>query len=274
MPTVRLERPGIFGPVGVVDTADARRFTIRGVLQGASLLVPSAGDIDRSLAAGPGPVVETRYQLAWFLAGQRHPQGRGLMLGLGGGCGAVGLLHEFPQMRLDAVDVDPVMAAMAREFHPLVGAFERDGRLRIHVATALDFLTSCERTYDFVIVDLVVDGDSLHSLDSQELISGLAETTGECWFRVFGSLPDGDLRPIFEKFAAAGAAANWLYSPVSPVIPLPRTRDWILASGVQDRPDPRGYAPFGDARGPSVRAVREAYRRLASRVVPATRALD
>ena len=70
MPTVRLEREGLYGPVGVVDTAHARRFTIRGVLQGASLLEPSAASVDPALGTGPGPVIETRYQLAWFLAGQ------------------------------------------------------------------------------------------------------------------------------------------------------------------------------------------------------------
>ena len=98
MPTVRLERAGLFGPVGVVDTAQARRFSIAGVLQGASLLEPSASDIDPLLTAGPGPVIETRYQLAWLLAGQRHPQGRGLMIGLGGvhDPGLLGRLHAPP----------------------------------------------------------------------------------------------------------------------------------------------------------------------------------
>ena len=88
MPTVRLERAGLYGPVGVVDTAESRRFTIGGVLQGASLLRPAASAVAPHLGQGPGPVTETRYQLAWFLAGQRHPAGRGLMLG--GGGGAVG----------------------------------------------------------------------------------------------------------------------------------------------------------------------------------------
>lgn len=273
MPTVRLEREGRFGPVGVVDTADARRFTIRGVLQGASLLDPPASDVDARLAAGPGPVIETRYQLAWFLAGQRHPRGRGLMLGFGGGCGAVGLLHQFQDMTLDAVESDPAMAAMAREFHGLVGHYERAGRLRLHVAEAVDFLASADAAYDFVIADLAVDGDSLPLLDSDLLIGTVAAAAPEIWFRVFASLPDGDLRPLLEKFQAAAAPVQWLYSPVSPDVSLPRTRDWILASGVRQRPDPDAFEPYVGLAGAKTKAVRAAYRKLATRALEAGEAL-
>lgn len=264
MPTVRLERKGLAGPVGVVDTADARRFTIGGVLQGASLLVPGASSVESALSEGPGPVMETRYQLAWLLAGQRHPAGRGLMLGLGGGCGAVGLLHEFPRLALDAVEVDPAMAAMAREFHPLVGLYERRLRLRLYVSEALEHLRRSRGSYDFVIADLQVDADSLAAVDALPLIRGIAAAAPEAWFRVFGSLPDGELGPLADKFRQVGREVGWLYSPVSASMPIPRTRDWILASGVDDRPDPGGsFLPFSGSRGPRVREVQLAYRKLA-----------
>ena len=267
VPTVRLEREGLFGPVGVVDTAEARRFTIGGILQGAALLEPSAASVLASLPRGPGPVIETRYQLAWFLAGQRHPEGRGVMLGFGGGCGAVGLLHQFPGLELDAVDADPAMVAMAREFHPLVGHFEREGRLRLHVAEATDYLSHAGGSYAFAIADLVVDGADLGRLDSLPLIRGLAAVAPETWFRAFGSLPDGELRPLLEKFAAAGQPVDWLFSPVAPALPVPRTRDWILAAGVRKPPAPDDFAPYRDLRGAPVRSVRDAYRKLASRVL-------
>ncbi len=273
MPTVRLERPGLFGAVGVVDTAEARRFTIGGVLQGASLLRPAAADVEPTLAQGPGAVIETRYQLAWFLAGQRHPAGRGLMLGLGGGCGAVGLLHEFPEMVLEAVEVDPAMAAMAREFHPLVRHYERLERLRVHVTDAEDYLGQGVGPYDFVIADLVVDGGAgLRRLDSLPLIRAVVEAAPEAWFRMFGSLPDGEIHPLLDKFASAGRSVDWLFSPVSPAIPLPRTRDWILASGVRAAPDADEFSPYPRLRGPAVRAVREAYAKLTARVLAAAAA--
>ena len=274
MPTVRLERAGLFGPVGVVDTADARRFTIRGVLQGASLLDPSASIVDPALPAGPGPVIETRYQLAWFLAAQRHPTGRGVMLGLGGGCGAVGILHQFPAMRIDAVEADPAMAAMAREFHPLVSHYEKTGRLRLHVADAPDYLDQTGSAFDFAIADLAVDGDSLGFLDSAPLIQAVAGAAREVWFRVFGSLPDGDIQPFLEKFDQAGTPVGWLFSPVSVEVTLPRTRDWILAAGLGGPPDPDGFEPYGGVRGSKVAAVREAYRKLVTRAVSARDAID
>ena len=274
MPTVRLERAGLFGPVGVVDTADSRRFTIRGVLQGASLLDPPASTVDPVLPVGPGPVIETRYQLAWFLAAHRCPDGRGLMLGLGGGCGAVGLLHQFPAIQIDAVEVDPAMVAMAREFHPLVSHYEKTGRLRLHVADAADYLDHAGSAFDFAIADLVVDGDSLGFLDSVPLIHAVASAAPEIWFRVFGSLPDGDILPFLEKFDQAGAHVDWLFSPVRIAVPLPRTRDWILASGLGQPPDPDDFEPYGGVRGAKVAAVREAYRKLVTRAVSARDAID
>ena len=263
MPTVRLERAGRFGPVGVVDTAHARRFTIGGVLQGASLLRPAASMVDISMRHGPGPVIETRYQLAWLLAGQRHWEGRGLMLGFGGGCGAVGLLHQFPGITLDAVEADPAMATMAREFHPLVAHYEREGRLRLQVADAEDYLAHSDATFDFVIVDLVVNADSLSLLDSDALIQAVAEAAPEVWFRVFGSLPDGEIQPIMKKLGAHGPPVQWLYSPLSAAVPIPRARDWILVTGVRRPPDPDAFVPFAGAHGPEVRAVQAAYRKLA-----------
>ncbi len=270
MPTVRLERGGLFGAAGVVDTAEARRFTIGGVLQGASLLSPSAATVDPSLALGPGPVIETRYQLGWFLAGQRHPAGRSLMLGLGGGCGAVGLLHQFPEMVLDAVDSDPTMMAMAREFHPLVGHYERRGRLRLHLADAEDYLAQASGAYDFAIVDLVVDGgEGLRQLNSMPLIQALADAAPEIWFRMFGSLPDGEIHPLLDKFATAGSPVDWLFSPVGLTVPLPKMRDWILAAGVRDRPDPYGFLPYQGLRGRPIARVQDAYAKLTSRVLSA-----
>ncbi len=273
MPTVRLERDGLFGRVGVVDTADARRFTIGGVLQGASLLRPSAADVDPTLPPGPGPVIETRYQLGWFLPGQRHPSGRTLMLGLGGGCGAVGLLHEFPDLALDAVDADPAMVRMAREFHPLIPYYERQGRLRLTVADAVAHLGRSAGRYDYAIADLVVNADLTDPVDSVPLVQGLADVSGEIWFRVFGSLPDAEIEPILRKFTSAGAPADWLYSPISHSVPIPRTRDWIVAAGVRHVPDPDAYRPFASLRGPRVESVRQAYRKLASDPLPARGAL-
>lgn len=269
MPTVRLERTGRFGAVGVVDTADARRFSIGGVLQGASLLRPPAREVDASLAPGPGPVIETRYQLAWLLAGQRHQDGQGLMLGFGGGCGAVGLLHQFPGITLDAVEADPAMAAMAREFHPLVGYYERQGRLRLHLDDAEEYLAHSSKTYDFVIADLVVNADSLLRIDSDPLIQAVSEAAPEAWFRVFGSLPDGEIQPVITKLAAHGPGVTWLFSPVSAAVSIPRTRDWILATAVRRPPAPDAFVPFAATRGLGVKAVQAAYRKLAAGAIPA-----
>lgn len=267
MPTVRLERSGKFGPVGVVDTASARRFTIGGVLQGASLLRPPANSVPGVAARGPGPVIETRYQLAWLLAGQRHPSGRGVMLGLGGGCGAVGLLHEFPGLSLDAVEADPAMSAMAREFHPLVAHYERAGRLCIHIADATAYLSRANCGYDFALADVTVNADSLPIAGSEALVRAVVRAAPEAWLRVFGSFPDGEVHPILDSFATAGRPVDWLLSPVSPTVPIPRPRDWVLASGVSELPMPGGHVPFA-RMGPAIDPIRMAYRKLIRTALP------
>ncbi len=264
MPTVRLEREGLFGPVGVVDTAWARRFSINGVLQGASLLQPAAGDIDAGLPAGPGPVIETRYQLAWLMAGQRHPAGRGLMIGLGGGVGAVGLLHQFPGLRLDAVEIDPRVVEMAREFHPLVGYYERAGRLTVSIADGEDFLAGGVGGWDFAIADVVVDGEGPDMLKSLALIGPLLGAAGEVWLHVFGSIWEAGLHEVLRKFDAAGRPAAWLFSPVRIDITLPAQRNWVMATAAMAPPDPRGFTPFAGLRGPQAPAVREGYAKLAA----------
>ncbi len=268
MPTVRLDRSGLFGPVGVVDTAESRRFSIGGVLQGASLLDPPAAVVDQKIPNGPGPVIETRYQLAWFMAGQQYPEGRGLMLGLGGGCGAVGLLYQFPKLVLDVVDVDPTVVEMAREFFPLVHHYEQQGRLFLHLAEAQDYLDQGGLAYGFVIVDLVVDsGPRLELLNSLQLIQGIRSASQQIWFRMFGSFTDGELQPVLDKFTEVGAPVGWLFSPVSFSVELPKMRDWILVSGALPLNTMYTFVPYEGMTGAVVIKVQQAYAKLASKAL-------
>ncbi len=192
------------------------------------------------------------------------------MLGLGGGCGAVGLLHEFPEVSLDIVEADPAMAAMAREFHPLVGHYERLGRLQVHVGDALDYLAGAAGNHAFVLADLAVNADSLGALDSARLVRAVAGAGPEVWFRVFGSLPDGELSPFLSKFAAAGLPVDWMLSPVSPSVAVPKPRDWVLAAGVPQLPHPGAHVPFARA-GRGVEPIRAAYRKLLVTALPGGR---
>lgn len=267
MPTVRLEREGLFGPVGVVDTAWARRFSIAGVLQGASLLQPSAGDIDAALPAGPGPVIETRYQLAWLLAGRRHPAGCGLMIGFGGGSGAVGLLHQFPKLRLDAVEIDPRVVEMAREFHPLVGRYEQEGRLTLRTADGADFLADAGSYWDFAIADVVTAGEDAETLKLPAMIDALTAAAGEAWLHVFGAVRDARLHEVLGRFDAAGRPATRLFSPVRIDVPLPAQRNWVVTTAPPATTGARGFTPFAGLRGPRVETVREGYAKLAANAI-------
>jgi spermidine synthase len=72
-----------------------------------------------------------------------------LLVGLGGGAIVRFLNHEFPDTRLDVVEIDPVVVALAREYFGTVAG----GRTRIITEDAFDFLAGRASRYDHVLVN-------------------------------------------------------------------------------------------------------------------------
>lgn len=92
----------------------------------------------------------SRHMMASLLFLEETAAPNVLMIGLGGGSLAKFLLHYFPKARLDVVEVDEGMEALARTFF----ALPDDSRLRIHVADGWDFLQKDSgETYDLILVD-------------------------------------------------------------------------------------------------------------------------
>ncbi len=73
----------------------------------------------------------------------------GLLVGLGGGAVVRFLNHEFPGMRLDVVDIDPVVVGLAREFFGTVPG----PRTRILVEDAFEYLRRTHERYDIILMD-------------------------------------------------------------------------------------------------------------------------
>ncbi len=69
------------------------------------------------------------------------------MIELGIGVGAVGLLHQFLELRPDVAEIDPRIIEMAREFHPPAGYYEKAGRLST-AAGRTGFRHVAQRTVD------------------------------------------------------------------------------------------------------------------------------
>ncbi len=75
---------------------------------------------------------------------------RALLLGLGGGALATALYHACLSLRIDAVELRPLVVDIARAHFQLPD----DGRLRVHVADADTFVAARAQFADILFVDL------------------------------------------------------------------------------------------------------------------------
>jgi spermidine synthase len=81
------------------------------------------------------------------------PQGQScLVLGLGGGSIPRMLLAARPQIKVEAVEIDPVVVELATRYFDIRAL----PRFRIHMADAAAFLRRCSSRYGIVVVDTYV----------------------------------------------------------------------------------------------------------------------
>lgn len=78
-----------------------------------------------------------------------------LVLGLGGGGSIAATRIAAPEVKVDAVEIDPKVVEAADRFF---GLSSEDGRLQVHVADARPWLAENRRLYDLVHVDLYQGG--------------------------------------------------------------------------------------------------------------------
>jgi spermidine synthase len=149
-PTVIFDKPSAYGRVFVVEEGRRRmlRFDdVNGVDQ-------SAMSIDDPASV---PMEYVRYAALGLLF---VPQVESvLMIGLGGGS-FTGLIHRaLPEVRIDAIEIDPVVVEAARRFFGLV----EDERYRVHIADGAAFVRDTKLRYDLILADAgVADGIPEH----------------------------------------------------------------------------------------------------------------
>lgn len=88
------------------------------------------------------------------LLSQNQPQ-RVLILGGGDGGSARQALKHGSVQRIEVVELDAEVVALAREYLPGVhgGAFD-DPRVVLHIGDGKDFVAACSETYDLIVLDL------------------------------------------------------------------------------------------------------------------------
>jgi precorrin-6B methylase 2 len=92
-------------------------------------------------------------ELTHHLCGRGHRRpGRVLLLGLGGGAIVAALVQRFPDVVVDAVEIDAVVVAAAR------ANFKGwEANTHVHVADANTFVRACRTQYDVVVIDIYSD---------------------------------------------------------------------------------------------------------------------
>ena len=74
---------------------------------------------------------------------------RVLIVGLGGGAMVRFLTHHEPQVRIDAVEIDPAVVRLADEYFGV----RSGGNVRVHTGDAVEFVESTEDRYDLILMD-------------------------------------------------------------------------------------------------------------------------
>lgn len=96
---------------------------------------------------------------------------RMLIVGLGGGAFASFVRVRLPEVRIDAVEIDPVIADLARDYFFLV----EDEQLKVHVEDGVEFVAEASQRYDYILLD-AYDADEIPEALATAAFSGPSGT--------------------------------------------------------------------------------------------------
>jgi len=150
---------------------------------------------------------------------------RVLVLGLGGGSVVKRMWRDYPDMRLDAVELDPAVVDIAREYF----ALPYDDRILVSTGDGREFLESTDGRYDLILVDVFDDDQVPHRFVTEEFLrlarDHLVEG-GVVAYNFIGQVR-GDLsRPFRSVYRTAHNvfARVWVF-PIRPEVLITLTED-------------------------------------------------
>lgn len=120
---------------------------------------------------------------------------RTLVIGLGGATIVKQMWRDYPQMQIDAVELDPRVAEMARTHF----ALPDDERIAVHVGEGRAFLESSADTYDIIIIDAFDDDRVPAPLLTEEfhrLVLAHLSADGALAYNMHGSVTGVRSRPF------------------------------------------------------------------------------
>ena len=144
-----------------------------------------------------------------------------LVLGVGGG-DVIRLIHKInSQIVITAVDLDPVMINIAKNYFNLSGL----SNIKIHQKDAFYFLLLNKKKYDFIIVDLFIGFKNPQKFKTPKFLKMLKNNLEHNGFIIYNSHYHFDINSEFEEFHAI---CNKIFSKVEILINYPYSRILLL----------------------------------------------
>jgi len=145
---------------------------------------------------------------------------RTLMIGLGGGSLVKRMWRDYPGMRIDAVEIDPVVVEIARALFEVPD----DPRIDLIVADGRAFVTTTNETYDIIVVDAFDDTRVPLPLLTEEFMRACharLRPGGVMAYNVFGAVAGMYSKPFRSMYRTAKNV--WRQA-------------WVFPVGMEDKP--------------------------------------
>ena len=124
---------------------------------------------------------------------------RVLVIGLGGGSVVKRMWRDYPEMRIDAVEIDAEVAEVAFELFEL----PRDERIGVFVGDGREYVRTTNETYDIIIIDAFDDDHVPPHLLTEEFLRELRDRLAEngvVAFNLIGSVHGEHSKPFRSFF--------------------------------------------------------------------------
>lgn len=224
---VLLEKESLYHYIRVTESGGVRRLQFR----------RSGGEYEESAinVADPLQFEMHYYSLMWAaFAHQPAPQ-TVLFVGLGGGTLPMAIHHYFPQARIDAVELDPDVAAAARDYF----GFRDDDRMKVYVRDGrvqIRRFVREKRKYDVIFLDAFRGGYIPYHLTTKEFAESVRALLAPHGVVVHNLRPGFESYDYHRRTLAAVFPNHWSYGSGSNVIvvsdarPDPPDKQALLAA--------------------------------------------
>lgn len=136
--------------------------------------------------------------------------GRVLVIGLGGGVLPKRMIHDYPEMRVDVVELDQTVVDIAHDYFGL----PHDERLRVIVGDGREYLETTDGRYDVIVVDAYHETHmpfALSTLEFVRLARSRLTPGGVLAFNVVGVLEGEESGPFVRFLTGVSAVFGATY---------------------------------------------------------------